>query len=183
MTLIYQSSNSSIIEYKLTDDIYISSNIETNCAQIYPIDYQWTIDNGSTLMKFVDENIKTTLKEIYIPSKTLTYGTYQFQLTVTIIASSNLTSSELINIKIVRPQKIIVNLIEYGLSEITFGLNQELLLEPEKYSIDTHGNKLTGKVCECFFFIKKLIFIFVFDRIGNMNIIVEFIISDYHFHQ
>ncbi len=76
----------------------------------------------------------------------LTYGTYQFKLTVNIIASSNFTSSASINVKIIRSEKVIVNLIEYGTSLITLGQNQELLLEPGKYSVDDDGNKLIENV-------------------------------------
>jgi hypothetical protein len=63
------------------------------------------------------------------------------------MTSSILTSFESMYIKIIQSDKPIVNLIEFGTSEITLGQNQELLLEPGKYSVDEDGNKLIEDVC------------------------------------
>ena len=58
--LISKPSNSSSIEYKLNEDIFISSNIEFNCEELFSIKYQWIIYNCtlncSILNKF-DKNI------------------------------------------------------------------------------------------------------------------------------
>jgi REJ domain len=94
----------------------------------------------------LDQQIQTTSNEIYIPPKLLIYGLYKLKLTVNIIASSSLISSASIDVKIVRSEKLIVNLIKFGTSVITLGQNQELLLEPEKYSVDGDGNKLIANV-------------------------------------
>jgi hypothetical protein len=78
----------------------------------------------------------------------LTFGIYKFELTLNLITlSKSLFSSESIRVKIVRTPSIIVNLIEFRTSEITLGQNQELLLEPGKYSVDEDGNKLIEDVC------------------------------------
>jgi hypothetical protein len=94
----------------------------------------------------LDEKIQTRSNELYIPSKTLTYGLYKLKLTVNIIGSSIFSSSASIDVKIVQSEKLLVNVIEFGRSVITLGENEELLLEPEKYSFDVDGNKLIGNV-------------------------------------
>jgi hypothetical protein len=115
--------------------------------------------------------MKTASNEIYIRSKILTFGTYELKLIVTVMSSSILTSFESMYIKIVQSKRPIVNLIEFGTSEIALGQDQGLLLEPGKYSVDEDGNKLIEDVC-----IRKMFHLFLFNRNGILNIIVEFMI-------
>ena len=91
-------------------------------------------------------NIKTTSNDLYLPSKTLAYGTYRLQLTVNLIDFPTISSVASIDIHIIRSEKWIVNLIEYGTSTITLGQYQELLLEPGLYSFDGDGNPLVPNV-------------------------------------
>ena len=73
------------------------------------------------LHKFnLDQTVSTTLSELFIPARSLAYGTYQLQLTVSMIASPNLTSSASIYVMIIST-KIQTNLLLYGTSMISLG--------------------------------------------------------------
>jgi hypothetical protein len=155
--LITKSSLKDPVEYKFNEEIYISSNIEFNCEKFFSIEYEWIISNCtlncSILNKF-NEEIKTTLNEIYFPSKILTFGIYEFKLILNLTISLNSSLySKSIRIEIVRSENLIVNLIEFGTSEITLGENQQVLLEPGKYSLHDDGNEFIENVCrrKCFF--------------------------------
>ncbi len=77
----------------------------------------------------------TTSSELFIPAKSLAYGTYQIALTVTMVAYSNLTESTITYIKIISSD-IIVNLLQFGTSMISQGYQQDLIIDPGTYSID-----------------------------------------------
>jgi hypothetical protein len=93
--------------------------------------------NCSSPIQF-DPSISTTFSELYIPPRTLPIGKYELTLTVTMIISSNLTSS-LSSYVTITPSGIIVNLIQLGTSMITLGYQQNLTLNPGLYSIDLDG--------------------------------------------
>ncbi len=123
-----------------------------NCENLFLIKYQWIIYNctfNCSILNQLNEKIKTTSSEIYFPSKLLTFGIYEFNLTFSL---SSFFFSKSIPIKIVRSEKTIVNLIQFGISEITLGQNQQLLIQPGKYSFYDDGTKLIENVCRriCF---------------------------------
>jgi hypothetical protein len=62
------------------------------------------------------------------------------------ISSKSVSSSASIDLKIIQPIKIIVNLIQYETSKITVQQNKEIFLEPEKYSFYDDGKKLIPNV-------------------------------------
>jgi hypothetical protein len=77
----------------------------------------------------------TTLSELYIPARTLAYGTYQVTLTVIMVATPHLSSSASAYVKII-PSGITANLVQFGTSMITRGHQQDLLLDPGTFSVD-----------------------------------------------
>ncbi len=68
------------------------------------------------------------------------------------ITSTIFNSSESIFIKIAQSKKIIVNLIEFGTSEITLPINEQLLIEPGKYSFCDDETQLIENVCKRIYF-------------------------------
>ena len=86
----------------------------------------------------MDSTIVTNYAEIYIPSRTLPYGTYELQLTVTMANATNLVSSASAYVKI-NPSGIAVNIGPYGTSTITWGYEQDLNLDPGTYAVDLDG--------------------------------------------
>lgn len=148
--LITKFSQSSSIQYQFNEEISIDSYIHVSCERAFSTKYQWTISNCTLVCSTrhdLNNKIETTFDEIYIPAKSLTYGSYRLTLTVIVITdSSHFNSSASTQIEIVRSSNILVNLIQYGVSEITLGLADDLLLEPGKYSLYTDGNTLIPDV-------------------------------------
>jgi hypothetical protein len=110
---------------------------------------QWTIKNCSLNCSYEiepDEAVITTFSELYIPVQTLTYGTYELKLTVTMTISPNLTSTASAFVKIIPSDIIVVNLIQFGTSMITSGHEQDLKLDPGTYSVDPDENKFNASV-------------------------------------
>jgi len=83
----------------------------------------------------MNQAVTTTLSELFIPAQTLTYGIYELKLIVTMTAVPNLTSSASTYVKIT-PSNIQANLLQFGTSMITQGHQQNLTLDPGKFSID-----------------------------------------------
>jgi hypothetical protein len=118
--------------------------------------------------------IDTRFSELYIPARTLAYGMYKLNLTVTMTVSSNLASSSSVYVKIT-PSGITANLVQLGTSMITSGNKQNLKLDPGSYSVDPDGYIFNASVSDSYIF-KSFYFFLFFIRIGNMNIIVEFMV-------
>jgi hypothetical protein len=150
ITLIPSASSfSAPIQFHRNQDFYISSNIQLNCNTSLSTITQWTIYNcTATFCSFpiqLDQTVQTTFSELYIPARTLPCGIYQLKLTVTMMASLNLTLSSSVYVKIT-PSGIIVNLIQYGTSMITHGHEQDLLLDPGTYSVDLDTDTFNASV-------------------------------------
>ncbi|CAF4131889.1 unnamed protein product, partial [Adineta steineri] len=128
-----QSSLSSPMSYRRSQDFYISSMIQFNCDGSLSTTKKWTVKNcTSTSCSFeiaLNEKVMTTFSELYIPSRTLDYGVYQLTLTVTIVDSPNLKSSSSAYVRITATG-ITANLVQLGTSMITRGNQQDLLLDP-----------------------------------------------------
>lgn len=128
------------ILYRKSQDFTISSIIQINCSHIISITNKWIIKsctsfNCSSQLSVNESLIKTTQNELYIPSKTLSYGIYEFILIVSINALSQLNVSVSSFIEIIS-SNIIVNFNEYELTTITYGYEQDLIFNPGKYSIN-----------------------------------------------
>ncbi|CAF3777854.1 unnamed protein product, partial [Adineta steineri] len=72
------------------------------------------------------------------PSQILPYGVYELKLTVTLVASPNLTSSSSVYVRIISAG-VTANLIQYGTAMITRGYQQDLTLDPGTFSVDPDG--------------------------------------------
>jgi hypothetical protein len=143
------SSLSSPIQYRRNEDFFISSNIQLNCINSLSTINQWTIYNcSSTNCSFqiqIDQTVQTTFSELYIPPQTLSYGIYQLKLTVTMVSSLNLISSSSAYVQII-PSGIFANLLQYGTPMITRGYQQNLTLDPGKFSVNLDQNIFNASV-------------------------------------
>ncbi|CAF3130688.1 unnamed protein product [Rotaria sp. Silwood2] len=132
------STLSSPSEYQRSQNIYMTSYLQLNCNESFSATKKWTVKECSSSCTFeiqLDQSIITTRSELFIPAKTLSYGTYELKLSVTMMALSNSTSfiSTFITIN---PSSVIVNLVQFGTSMITHGFRQNLTLNPGAYSTD-----------------------------------------------
>lgn len=157
MTLIPSSPlKSSPIQFRRVQDFTIVSLIQLNCNDTLSINTQWTVNNCSsscTNQISLDSSITTTGSELYIPGRTLQYGSYQVNLTVTMAQIPSLTVISTTYIDIT-PSGITANLIPYGTSMITRGNLQDLQFNPGSYSTDPDEDSFDPSVS---YFIKTLL--------------------------
>jgi hypothetical protein len=109
---------------------------------------KWTINNCTLNCSYQlpnDQTIITTFSELYIPARTLLYGTYELKLTIKMTILPNLISSASAYVKIT-PSGITANLVPFGTSMITRGHQQDLILNPGTYSVDLDGNTFNASV-------------------------------------
>ncbi|CAF1272127.1 unnamed protein product [Adineta ricciae] len=135
------SSVSLAVEFHRNEDFYISSTIDINCNNSMLMTMEWTVKTCTPNCLHViqiDESIGTTFSEIYFPPRSLPYGIYKLELTITANTSSQSTNTAFTFVKII-PSDIQVNLIRLGTSMITHNYQQDLKLDPGTYSIDFNG--------------------------------------------
>lgn len=142
------SSFLSPIQFRRNQDFYFSSNIELNCNDSLSTNMRWRIYNCTSICSSeiaLDRTIVITSNELYIPSRTLPYGIYQLNLTVSMIVSSSLTSTVSAYVRITA-SGITANLIQLGTSMITSGSEQDLVLDPGSNSVDLDGYLFNASV-------------------------------------
>ena len=142
------SSFSSPIQFRRNQDFFISSNLELKCSSSLSTNIKWTVHNCSAICSNIiqfDQTIITTTSELYIPARTLSYGIYQLNLTVSMMASSSLTSTATAYVRITA-SGIIANLVPLGTSIITSGYEQALVFNPGGYSVDLDGYTFNASV-------------------------------------
>ena len=122
------------LKFHRSQDFHIVSLIELNCNYPTSIESQWILKNNSNFISF-DSQIETTFSDLFIPSKKLPFGIFQFELTITLSRYPTVKSSSSVYVEIT-PSNIIPNLVELGTSIITSGFEQNLKLDPGTYSID-----------------------------------------------
>jgi hypothetical protein len=122
----------------------------------------------------MDRTIVTTSSELYIPARTLAYGNYELKLLVSMVASSSLSANASAYIQIT-PSGITANLVQLGTSMITSGYQKDLKLDPGAYSVDLDGYIFNTSVSnnDSHMYLNHVDLV---DRIGNMNITVEFMV-------
>ncbi|CAF0859705.1 unnamed protein product [Rotaria sordida] len=134
-----QSSLASPLQYRRSQDFSIISILQFNCGGSLSTIIQWTIKNCTTTSCLfpirLSEKVMTTFSELYIPSRTLAYGTYELTLTVTMVDSPTLKSTSSAYVRITA-SGITANLVQLGTSVITRGNQQDLLLDPGTFSVD-----------------------------------------------
>lgn len=165
------------LQFQGSQDVYIISSLQLNCNSSLSTMTKWKIiecaSNCSNEIQ-LDPSVVTTGSELFIPAKVLSYGTYELKLTVTMVASPNLTSSASTHVRI-SSSDIIVNLIQFGTSMIVHGYQQDLTLNPGTYSVDPDTNTFNTSVSNYLNF-ECNNFIVFYHRIGIMNITVESIV-------
>lgn len=127
----------SLLEFRRSEDIYIGLNIEFTCNHSVSIITKWTIhDSSQTELDL--PTVEQRSCDLYIPPLTLPLGLYEFKLIATTIPLSTTIESKSISIRII-PSGMIINLIPSNASLITHGREQDLKLNPGRYSIDLDG--------------------------------------------
>jgi hypothetical protein len=143
------STLASAMQFRRNQDFYISSYIQLKCNNSLATTTKWTIKNcTSSNCSFqiqLDSSVITTFSDVYIPAQTLPFGIYQLTLTVTMVASSDLTSSSSAYV-LITSSGITANLIQFGTSMITRGYQQNLTLDPGSFSVDLDGNVFNASV-------------------------------------
>lgn len=123
--------------------------IRLNCNQSSAMKSEWIIrnctTNSCTNRIQLNATIVRTSSELYLPSRTLQYGTYQFELTVTMTNSSWLNTSKSTYVQIVS-SSIFVNPFYLGTSMVTIGYAQDLLLDPGSNSVDLDNHAFNTSV-------------------------------------
>lgn len=149
ITLIPSNSSlASPLSFRRSQDLFISSYLQLNCKSSLSTITKWTIRNCTTqciVQIQMDQTVITTSNELFIPAKTLVYGTYELMLTVTMFAIPHLSSSASAFVSITS-SGIIANLVQFGTSMITHGYQQDLLLDPGTYSVDPDAITFNGSV-------------------------------------
>ena len=129
--------NTSLLEIRRSDDLYLNSLIEFDCYKPFSIALKWTVyDSFKTelLLPKVEEGYS----DLYIPALTLSYGLYEFKLIATIIPSLTTIESKSLFVEII-PSDITVYLIQSSTSLITHRQEDDLKIDPGNYSIDHDG--------------------------------------------
>lgn len=93
----------------------------------------------------MDQVVVTKSSELYVPARTLSHGMYELKLTVTMNASSSLSSSALAYVQI-KSSRVTANLVQLGTSMITSGRQQNLTFNPGSFSVDPDENVFNGSV-------------------------------------
>ena len=103
------------IESRRAHSLLISSNVILHCNESLSTDIQWTLsrcdDPRCSLALAFDRRVITNRSDILIPAKTLPYGLYRLNLTVSMIFSPDLNASALLYVKIT-PSGLTVNLVD-----------------------------------------------------------------------
>jgi hypothetical protein len=142
------SSLLSPLQFRRSQDFYISSYLQLNCNSSLSTITKWTISNCTSLCSSqiqIEQIIITTSSELYIPARTLPYGTYQLTLTVAMTSALHLTATASAYVTIT-PSGITANLVQFGTSMITRGHQQNLILDPGTYSVDPDATVFNSSV-------------------------------------
>lgn len=158
------------LEYFHTENIFIDSTFELICNEKYSLTYQWIFYNCSyeyCTMEF-SMNLTMNSHEIFIPKKSLSVGFYRLKLTIH--TTNDVSIAQSIYLKIKPWNQISVYLLPTRTSRIIIGYQQDLLIQPGKYSIDFDEVNFIEQVGFDYFFFLKIRFVF---RNGCINIILQ----------
>ena len=129
--------------------IEINSSITFPCNQTLSITTQWTISiclsTCSNLIQ-LDPSIKTSEADLVIAAQILSFRVYKIELTVTMVNHPFLSSSASTYIEIVR-SNILVNLIPLNATTIVQNVEEDLVLNPGEFSIDSNQKTINKSVC------------------------------------
>jgi hypothetical protein len=132
------SSPLSPLQFRRNQNIWITSSIRLQCSQSLAIVTHWSIHLCTASCRQwlpLNGSIVEQASELYIPSRTLQLGLYQLSLTVSMRDYPQLNASASVYVHITSAG-IQVNLLPYGTSLITLGHDQNLTVEPGRFSVD-----------------------------------------------
>ena len=136
-------------QFRRIQDFYISSYIIPDCPISLAMSTNWTISNCTpTCTNAIHFNpwvVVTTYSELFIPARTLDFGLYRLELTVTMLAEPQAKSTVFAYVRI-NPSGITANLVQFGTSMITRGHEQDLTLDPGRFSEDPDENTFNSTV-------------------------------------
>lgn len=136
-------------QHQRSEYLTIDSTIHINCTVSDSFISKWTVSHCQPICSIPIDlesmvNLKST--KIAIPPRLLEYGFYEFKLTVRMNMSSEFSSSSVTYIEII-PSPLMINLIQYGTSIITIGQDQDLFVDPAKFSSQPDGKSFNETVC------------------------------------
>ncbi|UJR14316.1 hypothetical protein I4U23_001310 [Adineta vaga] len=132
------SSYENPLQFRRSQDFYISVTFKIKCVDSFAIRTTWTIFNctiNCSIPADIDPSIDLTTSELVIPARILTYGIYEMKLTATMTGKFYSISTESAYVKI-NPTGATANLVLYGTSIITSGQERDLILDPGAHSIN-----------------------------------------------
>jgi hypothetical protein len=138
--------------------------------QTYALEYTWTVNQisntGNKSNIDLAQNPTSYLSELILQANTLMYGLYEINLEVKLVTSdksSPLSSLIKTYIQII-PTGIVVNAIENGISSILIGSQQNLTLNPSRYSFDLDHLIAPSQILQFKFYCTTLLFNTTFNQ-------------------
>ena len=133
------SSLVSPLIFRRSQEISITSYLQLQCNGSLATIRRWTITRCTPICSSaalsLPSSIILTLSELFLPPRSLEYGTYELRLSVGISVAHEWTSTASVYVTIIR-SPITPHLLPLGTSMITHGHGQDLLLDPGTYSFD-----------------------------------------------
>jgi hypothetical protein len=133
------SSVLSPLIFRRSQEISITSYLQLHCNGSLATIRRWTITRCTPICSSValpfPSSIILTLSELFLPPRSLDYGTYELRLSVGMAVAPQWTSTASAYVTIT-PSPITPQLKPLGTSMITHGHGQDLLLDPGTYSVD-----------------------------------------------
>lgn len=137
------------VKFRETQEFYITSNFQFNRLQSSSITVNWTILICSPTCSNelqLNQLLETTKNNLFIPARTLFKGLYEFKFTVTMNDSSAWTSSSSsVYIEIIK-SNVIINFIAFNTILLIHDYQQDLVLDPGRFSIDLNAISFNSNV-------------------------------------
>ena len=137
------SSLASPLRRRRNRGFLVSATVQLNCKAATTQHLQWIITNCFTTTCsapfLLDPAIQTNFNDLFIPSRVLPFGIYNFTFTASTIAPFKAAASASAYI-IITASTITPNLVPLGTSLITHTQGQDLILGPGIFSLDPDQN-------------------------------------------
>lgn len=119
---------------------YVSARVELICAGSPSLTthIEWEVaklhSSGLWIPQSVSSNMTRT-RNLFIPGRSLDYGTYRFNLTIQMALFPMMISSRATYVNITY-SNVTANLVKFGTSIVTNAFDKFLVFDPGKYSVD-----------------------------------------------
>lgn len=137
------------LKFRRSQDFSIVSLITIKCNESVLTRKLWKIRNCSirNCSNEIQLNSKIILNqsEIFVPSRILSFGIYEFELIVSMRNYPTVKSSSFVYVEITS-SRITANLVQLRTSMITSGVQQDLKLNPGEFSVDQDENSFDKTV-------------------------------------